>query len=115
MKPINFAQANQMLGAPEGWDKDANGECQSLPVMNNGQCIVSCWKPSDEELTELNKGGAVMLMIYGANQPPIQIVAAAMEETAIPVDEKGSPEEILNKQARAEFESARASKGSTVN
>ncbi len=115
MKPINFAQANQVLSAPDGWDKTANGECGDLHVINNGHCIVSCWHPSPEELALLNQGGAILIMVYGQNHPPLQVSAAGMDYLETPEDKKGSPEEIINKLARKTFANARTSSGKTVN
>lgn len=60
-------------GAPKGWTS-ANGTCGTLPVIyrtdqfGNKEC-VSAWKPSAEELQQLNAGGFVILSIIGWQVP----------------------------------------------
>jgi hypothetical protein len=61
MKPINFAQSNLTLNAPDNWDEEANGPCDSLPVLALPGTTSSVWRPSPEELQILNEGGAIIL------------------------------------------------------
>lgn len=75
MTPSNFKQANRMFTAPEGMDET---QVASIPacalVMNGGPLdgsamVVVAWKPSEEELKELNNGGLVYLSVLGGLPP----------------------------------------------
>lgn len=56
--------------------------CDDLPVTkltntgDNVTTLTSFWKPTVEELKELNDGGSVMLFIYGENHPPVALMTA---------------------------------------
>lgn len=69
-------------GAPRGWTA-ANGPCGSLPIVyqkdshGNPECI-SAWKPTADELAELNNGGFVMLSVVGW-QVPVSIFTGNAE------------------------------------
>lgn len=69
MKPQNFNQANQFLGAPENWDEEKFGKCEVLPVCYMNGRSVSMWKPTARELQILNEGGVVVLHVVGWQVP----------------------------------------------
>lgn len=68
---------NRELAPPGGWDAEKHGECSPLPVfaevVNGNMVMTSAWKPSAEELAELNKGAAVALCVYGTMHPPVAL------------------------------------------
>lgn len=74
MFPANFPASNGVLDKPPGMEEcdplcvwrgvDAN---QNLPV------VVSCWKPTKEELEEINRTGRIWLYIYGYTMQPAAI------------------------------------------
>jgi hypothetical protein len=67
---------NLVLGAPAGWDQQQL-PCGALPVtqlMVDGQpAMVSFWRPSAEELAQLQAGAFVSLWVYGAGHPPVAV------------------------------------------
>lgn len=68
-KPLDFAGANVELGAPPGHEHNVG----SLKVFRNGQCCVSCWQFSPDELRKITEnGGRFYVSVFaGASQPPI--------------------------------------------
>lgn len=76
MIPYHFVGQSRVLEAPKGYDHEANGECIGLPVMfeHAGDAITCCsvWKPTPEQLAQLNAGGAVLLRVWGG-QPPVSL------------------------------------------
>lgn len=77
MEIIKLPGMNRELAPPKDWDAEKDGECGTLPVfaevVNGGMTMTSAWKPSEEELNELVKGGVVAMVIYGTMHPPIAL------------------------------------------
>jgi hypothetical protein len=73
MQPATIKGATHAPGAPRGWT-EANGPCGALPIIyrkdahGNDEC-VSAWKPTAEELAQLNAGGFVILSVTGWQVP----------------------------------------------
>lgn len=73
MNKIQHPSNNGVLGAPAGWDQ---GElpCNALPItrthVGDLPAVVSYWRPSGEELAELNAGAAIALWVVGVTMPP---------------------------------------------
>ena len=65
-----------MLGAPVGWDQ-AELPCGALPItrthVGDLPAVVSCWRPSVEELAVLNSGDFIALWGLGATMPPVML------------------------------------------
>lgn len=77
MNPINFPQANEIHGPPEGMTED---ECMDLPVCHGHtpdlhEAFISCWKLTDEELEILTKTRKVWVWQFGNFVQPISIDA----------------------------------------
>ncbi len=71
MKPISFKYANRTLLKPEGMTDE---ECGPLPVYNDGQTSISCWKPSLKERLSILLFGRVWLwVVSGVTQPPVSL------------------------------------------
>lgn len=82
MTPMHFVGQSRVLEAPPGYDHEANGECGGLPVMfTNGGC-ASVWKPSPEELAQLNAGGGIVIWLMGG-QPVMSVGACAKESLLV--------------------------------
>jgi hypothetical protein len=69
----DFVEANQLMKKPQSMP-----ECMDLKVWKGNQqdgtpVIISKWKPSKEDLEELNKGGDVYLYIIGNGMPPVSL------------------------------------------
>lgn len=84
MEIIRHKQTTQDLAPPTDWDHQANGICNSLPVVdvveNNLNYMVSFWKPSQAELDLLNKGHAIALFVQCSDpdkHPVVAVTASA--------------------------------------
>lgn len=95
MKPQTIANATRELGKPVDWD-ESKGECKPLAIRDEthdcGNVMVSEWKPSADELRQLNEGGSVLLYIVGKSHPPVHVdvqpCQAAMNKAREIIDEK---------------------------
>lgn len=70
MKSTQFPSQNTVLGPPKGMVN-----CDPLAVRKNSELgtYMSVWKPSPEELAMLNRGGYVLLWIFGDVHPPVAV------------------------------------------
>lgn len=77
MVPSNFPQSNDCLSPPEGVDLD---DCSVLSVwrgtVDRQPVVISCWKPTKEELDEINKTGRIWLWIWGTTMPPAALTGS---------------------------------------
>jgi hypothetical protein len=90
MKPKRHPSNNRIVGAPANWD-DRGGKLE-LPAIDVTQgkisgidVFVSFWKPTEEELGCLLRGGQVQLTCIGG-QPAVNLSVA---------DESGHPNIVL--------------------
>lgn len=79
MNPATIKGATHNPGAPRGWT-EANGPCGTLPIIyrrdqHGNPESVSAWRPTPEELAELNNGGFVILSVTGW-QVPVMLYTA---------------------------------------
>lgn len=76
---LEFEEQTRVLGAPKGWDQKQL-QCGMLPiadVMWDGvQAMVSYWKPTPEELAQLNAGAHIQLSVVGTSHPPVSVDVA---------------------------------------
>ena len=73
MKPIGFPEQNKILQKPEIMIDD---ECGPLPIWNDGNECVSCWRPSIKERLSILLFGRIWLSVLsGETQPPVLIWA----------------------------------------
>lgn len=79
MIPSRLNDATRTLGKPSDWD-DQHSNCESLDIFDyetdNGNFMLSAWKPEPEELEILNNGGFVFLHIRGQNHPVVSLTVA---------------------------------------
>lgn len=73
MIPTAFDEDNAALGRPQSMTDD---ECGPLSVFignDESGCpvVISCWKPTDEELSEIIRTRRVWVIVSGTNMPPI--------------------------------------------
>lgn len=79
MIPARIPRATRYLGAPAGWEPEANGDCahlaiRDMPVNGNTPSMHSLWEPTPQELDWLAKGGKVRLMVVGSVHPPVTLM-----------------------------------------
>jgi len=74
MKPVNFPQANRVLKAPRGMEK----ECGDLHTFSDGVNCISCWQPTEEEIAAIAAGQPIyLLVVSGHTQPPVSVMATS--------------------------------------
>jgi uncharacterized protein (DUF488 family) len=73
MTATAFDEDNAVLGPPEGMTEDDVFSLSVYQGVNDvGEpVVVSCWKPTKEELAEINRTGRVWLMVMGKTMPPV--------------------------------------------
>lgn len=74
-EPAPFFEANLLLGAPAGCEDTV----VPLPVRRANGRVVSCWRPSIDELRRIVDTGEIWLSIWGDNHPPV-LVTGLKEE-----------------------------------
>jgi hypothetical protein len=67
MIPRDFDEQNHELGPPKGMTVD---EVRVLPCFVDGEQVISCWHPNDEEREAIAAGGPVWLRVMGQTMPP---------------------------------------------
>ena len=70
-----FDEDNAVLGPPVGC---TDQEVYSLSVFRGPNSagvpvVISCWKPTKEELAEINRTGRVWLVVQGETMPPVHL------------------------------------------
>lgn len=79
MTPVRFPQANSVLTAPKGMEK----ECGELHTFRDGVNCISCWQPTEEERAAIAAGQPVWLIVVsGHTQPPVAVTAVSPFLTA---------------------------------
>lgn len=77
------------LGAPEDWDRDANGHCSGLfirpEIMDGVQFMRSAWEAAPEEAGLLLAGGKLILGISGTQHPVVNMGVAQLPDDFEPV------------------------------
>lgn len=73
MIATSFDEENCVLSKPEDMSVD---QCTCLSVFQGDSqdgipLIISCWKPTKEELKEINKTGRVWLTVLGKTMAPV--------------------------------------------
>lgn len=71
MKAEAFPEANTVLSAPPGLPE---GACYDLPIHRHSRGVISCWRPTADDLVRLNLGGPIYLMVEGATHPPLLLL-----------------------------------------
>lgn len=76
MFPSTFPQSNHVFDKPAGMtDRLCEALCVFCGVNPEGfPIVVSCWKPTAEELAEINRTGRVWLMTWGRTMPPVTVL-----------------------------------------
>ena len=71
MNPVEFKEQTKILAKPDSMTDD---ECESLPIWNDGNHCISCWRPSWRERLSILLFGRVWLWVFsGDTQPPVAI------------------------------------------
>lgn len=73
MKAVVNLFTNKTLGAPQGWNTDALGECGSLPVHMDPPYFYSWWHVTWRERLAILFGRKVRLCIVSGAHPPVSL------------------------------------------
>lgn len=76
MNPVAFPEANEALLRPPSMSRQ---ECKALAVCraqtwNGISVVISCWKPTADELEEIQRTGQVWLVLVGDTMPPAAVL-----------------------------------------
>lgn len=64
---VDFPGSNMRLGAPTGAENVG-----TMHTFTNGNCSVSCWEFTDDELAEILRSRRIYISVLsGRSQPPI--------------------------------------------
>ena len=72
-EPINNEYTNKVLGAPENWDSEKDGECIGLPVQCDEECYYSWWAVDWKNRLKILFGKPVRLTIFSVSHPPVSL------------------------------------------
>lgn len=88
MIPQRFAEANQVLHRPANLTEE---QCQSVHahVSQATRQVVTCWKPTAEELVKINLGEPIWLILWGGMPPACLTVERPFVEVYHAPPEKG--------------------------
>lgn len=75
MKPVDFPEKNFTFGPPPGVSEAEVGNmpCYKGKESDGWPVIISAWKPTTEELEEINRTGLVWVRNYSTGMHPISI------------------------------------------
>lgn len=73
MVPSSFDESDDFLNPPD----DMKDDCLPLSIarreVDGYPGVISCWRPTAEELAEINKTGRVWLIVVGPTMPPVML------------------------------------------
>lgn len=69
MNPQRFAHANCVMKAPKGMP-----ECADVHSFRDGLQVITAWRPTPEELVQINLGNPIWLYCVGKSMPPVALV-----------------------------------------
>lgn len=72
MTPTSFPESNNYFDKPNDMTEEQCGVLSTFQGndINGLPVIISCWKPSKEELEEINRTGRVWVFHYGGYLQP---------------------------------------------
>lgn len=76
MTPTAFDEENTVLDAPPQLSREYNIQplsCHIGKQEDGTPVIISCWKPSQEELEEIKRTGRVWVIVLGNVMVPLDI------------------------------------------
>lgn len=75
MNPVQFPQANTRFGPPEDLEES---QCRNIHAfageirggsIDGSLIVITAWKPTEEEIEQLKRGGYVYLTVIGGLPP----------------------------------------------
>ncbi len=71
MVPSSFAESDDFLNPPDSMKDDCLPLSIARREFGGYPGVISCWRPTAEELAEINKTGRVWLVVIGQTMPPV--------------------------------------------
>lgn len=71
MKCMMHGSNNMLLGAPKDMPNCETVPATMFPDGQDGPMIATFWKPSPEELEQINANGFIVLWVWGNAHPPV--------------------------------------------
>lgn len=65
MNPIRFKESNIVMLAPPGMEN-----CVDVHAHKSNGQVITCWKPTPEELVKINLGEPIWLGLVGETMQP---------------------------------------------
>ena len=76
MNPQRFAESNTVMLAPHGME-----ECNNIHAWKGawGQqpAVITAWRPTPEELVQINLGEPIYLGCCGTTMPPVFLIVGS--------------------------------------
>lgn len=73
MESANFPQSNAHLNSPPGLVDVCDPVFIHRDVTHPISTVISCWKPTQAEIDEIQRTGRVWLRVAGVTMPPVEI------------------------------------------
>lgn len=89
MRPTVTRGATHNFTAPANWDETTDGKCGDLQVraelVGERQIVelFSTWKPTEDDIAHINRGGVVEIGICSGTQPAMQVGVVDPVEPAL--------------------------------
>lgn len=71
MNAEHFPEANDVLKAPPGVPGD---RCYDLPIHRYAGGVISCWRPTKEDIKRIAMGEPIYLHVEGLTHPPLVLM-----------------------------------------
>lgn len=71
MQPVTFKECNLRLTPPS----DTAIDVVAIDAFRDGNEVITCWEPSQEEREAIANGASVWLRILGRSMPPAHVGA----------------------------------------
>jgi len=77
MEASGFHESNHVLGPPEGATEEQVHSLACFVGVDEGDynVVVSCWRPTQEEINEIQRTGRIWLTVMGNSMPPVRMQA----------------------------------------
>jgi hypothetical protein len=73
MNAEQFPESNDVLKAPPGVPGD---RCYDLPIYRYSGGVISCWRPTLEDIKRIVMGEPIYLHVEGPTHPPLMLMTA---------------------------------------
>lgn len=76
LHPSSFDGAEAVFGPPQGMTEDeVHSLCAARVMWGDDPAIVTCWKPTRDQLDAISESGRVWLIVFGDGMPPVAVAS----------------------------------------